>query len=94
MVRWRLLCACIFLSAERTFTHLHMDIFGVVFYQSFVCFPWKFFNFITRNVDAICSAGVSGLVTGMGELAAGAALGAATCDLEGVGLQLCERVVV
>lgn len=34
---------------------------------------------LTLNVDAVCAAGVTGLVTGMGELAAGASLGAATC---------------
>eukprot|EP00438_Fugacium_kawagutii_P002891 Skav214399 [mRNA] locus=scaffold2495:56279:63358:+ [translate_table: standard] len=31
------------------------------------------------NVDAICSAGVTGLVSGLGEIAAGASLGAAVC---------------
>ena len=31
------------------------------------------------NVDAICSAGITGLVSGLGEIAAGASLGAATC---------------
>ena len=34
---------------------------------------------ITLNVDAVCSAGVTGLVSAMGEIAAGASLGAATC---------------
>ena len=34
---------------------------------------------LTLNVDAVCSAGVTGLVSAMGEIAAGASLGAATC---------------
>ena len=34
---------------------------------------------VTLNVDAVCSAGVTGLVSAMGEIAAGAALGAASC---------------
>ena len=34
---------------------------------------------LSLNVDAICSAGVTGLVSAMGEIAAGASLGAATC---------------
>ena len=34
---------------------------------------------LSLNVDAICSAGITGLVSGLGEIAAGASLGAATC---------------
>ena len=34
---------------------------------------------LSINVDAICSAGITGLVSGLGEIAAGASLGAATC---------------
>ena len=34
---------------------------------------------LSINVDAICSAGVTGLVSAMGEIAAGASLGAAVC---------------
>lgn len=34
---------------------------------------------LSTNVDAVCSAGVTGLVSAMGEIAAGASLGAATC---------------
>ena len=34
---------------------------------------------LSINVDAICSAGITGLVSAMGEIAAGASLGAATC---------------
>ena len=37
----------------------------------------------------VCSAGVTGLVSAMGEIAAGASLGAATCDLGGAGAELC-----
>ena len=34
---------------------------------------------LSINVDAICSAGITGLVSGLGEIAAGASLGAAAC---------------
>ena len=34
---------------------------------------------LNLNVDAVCSAGITGLVSGLGEIAAGASLGAATC---------------
>ena len=34
---------------------------------------------LSLNVDAVCSAGITGLVSGLGEIAAGASLGAATC---------------
>ncbi|CAK9000861.1 Uncharacterized protein SCF082_LOCUS6683 [Durusdinium trenchii] len=43
-----------------------------------------------QNVDAVCAAGVTGLVSAFGELSAGAALGSATCRTTPVPLSTTE----
>eukprot|EP00913_Durusdinium_trenchii_P022709 g21328.t1 len=45
---------------------------------------------LSLNVDAVCAAGVTGLVSAFGELSAGAALGSATCRTTPVPLSTTE----